>query len=524
MATLDFLTSSNSSTFSILIALLAVTGGYLLHQRRRLPLPPGPKRLPIVGNALDYPTETPWVKYAEWSRDYGSDVVYAKIFNTSMVILNSEQAINDLFVKRSAIYSDRPRHIMVNELMGWSRNLHSMTYGDEWRAGRRLFHQEFNPGASKRFRPHMLAASRELLVRLLKDSDDFVEHIRHLSGSVSMDIAYGMKAQEKDDPFIACSERAVAGVVRAFVPGAFLVDMIPILKYVPEWVPGAGFQRLARQWKKETDDTFDLPWAAAKQRIALGSFTSSFTSFSLDQLTEKNASPEAKAKEEVVVKNTAASMFLVGSDTNIAPLQSVFLGVLSNPEALQKAQQELDRVLGAGTLPDFSHQEDLPYVTALVKEVLRWHDPAPISLTHRVTEEDVYKGYRIPKGSYVVSNLWALMHDPEVYTDPMDFKPERFLRPDGTLNPDIRDPRDVIFGIGRRYCPGRYAAYDFAWIAIASLLTVFNVKRSLNENGVPIEPTYEYTSTVISVPLPFKCAIKPRSAEAEKLIMSMEGL
>ncbi|KAJ4469274.1 cytochrome P450 [Lentinula aciculospora] len=523
MTTVDLLTS-NSSILSALIALLAVTGGYLLRTRRRLPLPPGPKRLPIVGNALDYPTDTPWVKYAEWSREYGSDVVYAKIFNTSMVILNSEQAINDLFVKRSAIYSDRPRHIMVNELMGWSRNLHSMTYGEEWRAGRRLFHQEFNPGASKRFRPHMLAASRELLVRLLKDSENFVEHIRHLSGSVSMDIAYGMKAQEKDDPFITCSERAVAGVVRAFVPGAFLVDMIPLLRYVPEWVPGAGFQRLARQWKKETDDTFDLPWAAAKERIAMGSFTPSFTSFSLDQIAENPDTPEAKAKEEEVVKNTAASMFLVGSDTNIAPLQSVFLGVLSNPGALWKAQEELDRVLGPGSLPDFSHQDDLPYVTALVKEVLRWHDPAPISLTHRVTEEDVYNGYRIPKGSFVVSNLWALLHDPDVYTDPMEFKPERFLRPDGTLDTDIRDPRDVIFGIGRRYCPGRYAAYDFAWIAIASLLTVFNIARSVDENDEPIEPTYEYTSTVISVPLPFKCDIKPRSGEAENLIMSVENV
>ncbi|KAJ4496574.1 cytochrome P450 [Lentinula lateritia] len=523
VTTVDFLTSS-SSMLSVLIAFLAVSGGYLLHVRRRLPLPPGPKRLPIVGNALDYPTDTPWVKYAEWSRQYGSDIVYAKIFNTSMVILNSEEAINDLFVKRSAIYSDRPRHIMVNELMGWSRNLHSMAYGDEWRAGRRLFYQEFNPSSSTRFRPHMLAASRELLARLLKDPEDFVEHLRHMSGSVSMDIAYGMKPQEKDDPFIACSERAVAGVVRAFVPGAFLVDMIPILRYVPEWVPGAGFQRLARLWKKETDDTFDLPWAAAKERIAKGTSGPSFTSFSLDQIAEKDDTPEAKAKEEEAVKNTAASMFLVGSDTNIAPLQSAFLGILSNPDAQRKAQEELDRVLGPGNLPDFSHADDLPFVTALVKEVLRWHDPAPISLTHRVTEEDIYKGYRIPKGSFVVSNLWALLHDPDVFTDPMDFKPERFLRPDGTLNPDIRDPRDVIFGIGRRYCPGRYAAYDFAWIAIASLLTVFKVTRAMDENNVPIEPSYEYTSTVISVPLPFKCAIKPRSQEAEKLIMSIESV
>ncbi|KAJ3754463.1 cytochrome P450 [Lentinula raphanica] len=527
MAALEFLTtltSVSSSRINVLIALFAVVGGYLLYNRRKLPLPPGPKRLPIVGNALDYPTVHPWIKYAEWSRDYGSDVVYAKIFNTSMVILNSEEAINDLFVKRSAIYSDRPRHIMVNELMGWSRNLHSMAYGAyRARAGRRLFYQEFNPAASKRFRPHMLAASRELLSRLLKDPENFVEHLRHMSGSVSMDIAYGMKPQEKDDPFIACSERAVAGVVRAFVPGAFLVDMIPILKYVPEWVPGANFQRLARQWKKETDDTFDLPWAAAKERIAKGTFTPSFTSFSLDQIAEMNDTPEAKAKEEEVVKNTAASMFLVGSDTNIAPLQSAFLGILSNPEAQRKAQEELDRVVGRGYLPDFSNEDDLPYVTALVKEVLRWHDPAPISLTHRVTEDDIYKGYLIPKGSFVVSNLWALLHDPEIFTDPMEFKPERFLRPDGTLNPEIRDPRDVIFGIGRRYCPGRYAAYDFAWIAIASLLSVFEISRAVDEKGVPVEPTYEYTSTVISVPLPFKCTIKPRSKEAERLILSMEN-
>ncbi|KAJ3916252.1 hypothetical protein F5877DRAFT_69207 [Lentinula edodes] len=128
--TVDFFTS-NSSILHVLIALIAVTGGYLLHSRRKLPLPPGPKGLPIIGNALNYPTKTPWVKYAEWSREYGSDVVYAKIFNTSMVILNSEEAINDLFVKRSTIYSDRPRHIMVNELMGWSRNLHSMAYVQE---------------------------------------------------------------------------------------------------------------------------------------------------------------------------------------------------------------------------------------------------------------------------------------------------------------------------------------------------------------------------------------------------------
>lgn len=71
-------------------------------------------------------------------------------------------------------------------------------------------------------------------------------------------------------------------------------------------------------------------------------------------------------------------MILIKHLQSIAPLQSVLLGIMSNPQAQQKAQEELDRVLGPGTLPGFNHQDDLPYVTALVKEVLRWHEPAPI--------------------------------------------------------------------------------------------------------------------------------------------------
>ncbi|KAJ8079599.1 hypothetical protein PM082_011186 [Marasmius tenuissimus] len=75
---------------------------------------------------------------------------------------------------------------------------------------------------------------------------------------------------------------------------------------------------------------------------------------------------------------------------------------------------------------------------------------APISVPRRSDKEDIYQGYRIPAGSIVLPNIWAMLHDESVYPDPFSFKPERFLTPDGKLNPDVQDPGRAFFGFGKR--------------------------------------------------------------------------
>lgn len=76
------------------------------------------------------------------------------------------------------------------------------------------------------------------------------------------------------------------------------------------------------------------------------------------------------------------------------------------PDVQKKAQAELDRVVGQGRLPDFSDRDTLPYVTALIKETIRWHIVTPTALPHATVQDDVYNGYFIPKGSTVLPNLW----------------------------------------------------------------------------------------------------------------------
>lgn len=125
------------------------------------------------------------------------------------------------------------------------------------------------------------------------------------------------------------------------------------------------------------------------------------------------------------------------------------------PEVQKKAQKSLDDLLGGNRLPEFSDMSQLPYLSALVNEVLRWHPVTPFAVYHLSTQDDVYEGYHIPKGSIMIPNSWAILQDENIFGPKTDrFIPERFMKPDGTVNTDISNI-DLAFGFGRRACPGK---------------------------------------------------------------------
>ncbi|KAL0958519.1 hypothetical protein HGRIS_000661 [Hohenbuehelia grisea] len=165
-------------------------------------------------------------------------------------------------------------------------------------------------------------------------------------------------------------------------------------------------------------------------------------------------------------------------------------------------------------MADESH---LPYITALVNEVLRWQPIVPLGIAHKSTTEGVYNGYRIPENSVIFPNIWAILHDEKAYPEPEVFRPERFLTQDGQLDPDVRDPAEG-FGFGRRICPGRHLVFAALWLSVASTLSTMKISKATRPDGTTIEPSAKYASGLLSHPLPFKCTIRPRSKEAEELI------
>ncbi|KZV79267.1 cytochrome P450 [Exidia glandulosa HHB12029] len=179
-------------------------------------------------------------------------------------------------------------------------------------------------------------------------------------------------------------------------------------------------------------------------------------------------------------------------------------------DAQKKAQAEIDRVVGPDRLPNMHDAPQMPYVEALIKEVHRIH-PIVNLIPHATLTEDEYKGYTIPAGASVIANTWAFSRDENMYPDAERFDPDRFLDARAV---NAVDPRNYTFGMGRRRCPGTTLTESFTFLAVASMLAVFDFEMPLEGP----KPELKFDDALTSHPLPFTCRILPRSAAAVVLI------
>ncbi|KAJ8590892.1 cytochrome P450 [Rhizopogon salebrosus TDB-379] len=490
---------------------LAAAGVYVVKQlftkKNPAPYPPGPQRLPIIGNILDMPRLKPWLTFTEWGKNYGG-ISHVEVLGQHMIVLNSSKTAIEMLDKKSFVYSDRPVLPMGGELVGWKNALVLLPYGDRLREYRKNFHRVIGSRAALSiYHPTLEIETHRFLKRVLAKPDQLQSHVRHTAGAIILRISHGYEVKENNDPFVDLADRATYQFSCSTATGAFMVDIIPSLAKVPEWFPGAGFKRIAREWHETLEEMVSAPYKLVKDQMAAGIAPKSFTSDLLEGRT-------LSAEEDHVVKWSAASMYAGGADTTVSSIYSFFLAMTLSPDIQKKAQAEIDAVVGPDRLPSFADRHSLPYTEALVKEIHRWHVVGPVG-ARRVTEDDIHDGYYIPKGSLIIPNIWFMLNDPQTYANPLEFNPERFLSKDGK-EPET-DPRTLCFGFGRRICPGLHLADASVWLSAVMALAVFNISKVV-ENGVEITPEVDPSSGTISHPKPFKCFIEHRSVKALELI------
>ncbi|KAF5331769.1 hypothetical protein D9758_016643 [Tetrapyrgos nigripes] len=511
--------------------------GYLLRRpRQALSYPPGPRGLPIIGSFFDMLTprtehDAQWAIYRDMGSMYHSDVLHIDVLGDHTVVLNSAKAAEELLERRSGIYSSRPTMRMANES---GNALHIMV--EYFRSDAIAAHHPFIRQATSRLLRSLSCIQSTTMVT---QYDDLQAIVRQHAASIILYTTYGITEQEDMDAFVELVNNSAESIL-TLVHGTFLVDYFPLLRYVPELL--------------------NKPWKQLRASISSGTGLSCFGTKSLQKFDLKfNAADatgdtsdlgmsktDSDTKMEEVIKNCAGVAYIgecralnsfpkfsfnialnitctAGSDTSVSLiLISVF--VLSHhPEIQVKAQEELDRVLGstanATQLPDFSDRGSLPYVEAVFRELMRMYPGVPLGIPHCSVADDVYEGYFIPKGTTVVGNAWTILHDENVYPDPLTFNPDRFLRTEPSakhsLNPD---PELYAFGFGRRICPGRHLALDTSWLVLACLLATCNITRISSDKSKEIDPIADFAYGLVAHPKPFKYSITPRSAGAFELM------
>lgn len=455
-----------------------------------------------------------WEKAATWKKEYG-DIIYLENFGVPLVILNSYEATIDLLEKRSVKYSSRPTPTMGSELQDWSWLTVFTPYGNRWKGYRGPIQKAFNTPEVVEYMDVQRQSARLLLSNLLRQPNNHNLFIKSSVVRTIMLATYGHEVLEANDPYVSLVEEGTIFAGTAFVPGRFLVDIFTWLKYVPAWFPGAEFQKIAQKGLRLSHDMRYVPYENSRDKILDGEAKQSLTSYLVEQVLAESG--RLTPDNDDLISAVAGMVYAGGTDTTGSVLQTFMLAMTLFPEAQKRGQEEIDRVIGRDRLPDFEDRENLPYVDAIYKECLRWHQPLPLGVPHLLTEDDTYNGYFLPAGTLVAANQWWMMHDPVEFPQPEVFKPERFLPEPGKRLP--MDPSKVAFGFGRRICAGKMMADSSVYITIASILAVFDISMPIDEAGNHVHPSAEYnTASVVNHPMPFDCRIAPRSEKAGTLI------
>ncbi|KAI5988512.1 cytochrome P450 [Pisolithus albus] len=432
------------------VTIATIVGWWVLASRAKpkLPYPPGPKGLPFIGNVLDIDPQNPRSTYAQWNKTFG-DIVYIRVFGQDIIFVNSEKTARILADGRSEIYSDRYRSSIYKHF-GTSHMTFVLEYGKEWKTHRRFFHLSLRNDVVDRYNDLHLNHARQLSENILRDHSNSFEHLDLYANAIITELIYGRRVEGKDDPVFVMANALTELLNKEVTP-----DRIGLVKVMPFPVQILKVERKARQCRRLAAEMVDLPFTMAKDELERGVLPHCMISDMLKQ----GRVEESSAK---------------------AAISSVYLDVQD------KVHAELDTVVGRGTIPTFADRPRLPYLQAVLYEVMRWNPPSSLA--------------------------YSAMKD-HGYDDPDRFDPTRHLTPDGQLRPESRQHNLIFYGFGKRVCPGRFFADHAIWAAAVVMMSTLKFGKAKDPSGNYIEVEPVFPNSLVSCPAPFSCSVTSRLAE-----------
>ncbi|XP_004056565.4 cytochrome P450 1A2 [Gorilla gorilla gorilla] len=453
--------------------------------------PPEPWGWPLLGHVLTL-GKNPHLALSRMSQHYG-DVLQIRIGSMPVLVLSGLDTIRQALVRQGDDFKGRP-DLYTSTLINDGQSLtFSTDSGPVWAARRRLAQNALNtfsiasdPASSSScyLEEHVSKEAEALISRLQElmagpgHFDPYNQVVVSVANVIGA-MCFGQHFPESSDEMLSLVKNTHEFVETAFSGNP--VDFFPILRYLPN--PAlqrfkAFNQRFLRFLQKTVQEHYQDFDKNSVQDIMGALFKHSKKG--------PRASGDLIPQEKIV--NLVNDIFGAGFDTVTTAISWSLMYLVTKPEIQRKIQKELDTVIGRERRPRLSDRPQLPYLEAFILETFRHSSFLPFTIPHSTTRDTTLNGFYIPKKCCVFVNQWQVNHDPELWEDPSEFRPERFLTADGTAINKPLSEKMMLFGMGKRRCIGEVLAKWEVFLFLAILLQQleFSVPPGVKVDLTPI--------------------------------------
>eukprot|EP00262_Sarcandra_glabra_P002651 TRINITY_DN1305_c0_g1_i1.p1 TRINITY_DN1305_c0_g1~~TRINITY_DN1305_c0_g1_i1.p1 ORF type:complete len:544 (-),score=11.70 TRINITY_DN1305_c0_g1_i1:71-1702(-) len=448
------------------------------HKHYKLPpLPPGPRNFPLIGNL---PLLTPYYHrcFADLAKSYGP--IFKLRLGTNMcVVLSSPSLVKQVVRDQDAVFANRNVSATVRAISYGGIGVTWVDHGPLWRMLRRVCVGEV---LSRRKLDSLYHLRRREVRQLVSSTYKKIGHPINVAEEMFLtmlnlmtSMLWGGTLVGDERGRVGAEFRQVVLEIVELIGKPNVSDVFPVLARFDI----QGFERKMKRLSVWLDRIFQsvidqrLRMDAERGEAANGEKRESedFVQ-TLLQLTQEKGGTETSFNVNNL-KALLVDFVVAGTETSSITMEWAMTEVILHPKVMESAQNELKEVVGMSNIVEESHLPKLHYLDAVLKEVLRMHPPVPLLIPRRSSQSCTVGGFLVPKGTQVFVNAWAIHRDPEVWDNPLEFQPERFLKASNTCDFSGNDLRFVPFGSGRRVCAGIPMAERMLMYVLASLLHSF---------------------------------------------------
>ncbi|CAN6449343.1 unnamed protein product [Victoria cruziana] len=468
---------------------------------------------PIVGHLGLVSGTTPLHRtLAALSKKHGP-LFTLRLGQMRVLVVSSMEIAEECFTTNDRAFASRPP-LQSSKWLGYSYAMFGLApYGSYWREARKITTLELLSNRRLELLKHIRVEEVGSLVRGLYHScggNHPVDMNRRLSG-LSMNIILRMVAGKRYFNLDGEDQRdgeaeEFQKVIREFF---HLLGVLTVSDAIPwlEWLDVDGHIKAMKRVKKKMEG-ISSAWLVEHRQGEGYRLQEEANNDFIDVLIKEVEVSHLSDKHhtDTIIEATAIMLVAAATDTTSLTLEWTLAALLNNPQALQKAQEELDSRIGRERQAEESDIKNLPYLQAVLKESMRLYPAAPMLGPHQSMEPIRLGGYNIPPGTTLFVNNWKILRDPMLWMDPEEFQPERFLTSHKDIGFAGRSFDFMPFGSGRRMCPGWTMALQVLHLTLARLLHSFEWSTPMNE---PVDMTEAFGLTMAKA-IPLKVCMKPR--------------